>query len=166
MAYTSFAESRPNVLATLHWNSRYVGLPDHALGNLPIRSSQGTISMAPFPLPGSIGHRNRSTVLCPDRAPCLPFVSKARFEDSLARGRWLTPDPGGVKVVNMDTPQTWNMYAYVADNPTTDTDRPAGCDRSLEWWWSGVTGRRSRNERPRRDDSGCHRWRGRYAAFR
>jgi len=40
-------------------------------------------------------------------------------------GRWMSPDPGGVKVVNMDTPQTWNMYAYVADNPTTDTD-PTG----------------------------------------
>jgi len=40
-------------------------------------------------------------------------------------GRWMSPDPGGVKVVNMDTPQTWNLYAYVADNPTTDTD-PTG----------------------------------------
>ncbi|HUZ47103.1 MAG TPA: RHS repeat-associated core domain-containing protein [Terriglobia bacterium] len=40
-------------------------------------------------------------------------------------GRWMSPDPGGVKVVNMDTPETWNLYAYVADNPTTDTD-PTG----------------------------------------
>jgi len=40
-------------------------------------------------------------------------------------GRWMSPDPGGVKVVNMDTPQTWNMYAYATDNPTTLND-PSG----------------------------------------
>jgi len=40
-------------------------------------------------------------------------------------GRWLSPDPGGVKVVKLDDPQTWNMYAYVRNNPTTLTD-PTG----------------------------------------
>jgi RHS repeat-associated protein len=40
-------------------------------------------------------------------------------------GRWLSPDPGGVKVVKLDDPQTWNMYAYVRNNPTTSTD-PTG----------------------------------------
>ncbi len=40
-------------------------------------------------------------------------------------GRWLTPDPGGIKVVNLADPQTWNMYAYVTDNPTTLND-PTG----------------------------------------
>jgi len=40
-------------------------------------------------------------------------------------GRWLSPDPGGVKVVKLDDPQTWNMYAYVRNNPTTLTD-PSG----------------------------------------
>jgi RHS repeat-associated protein len=40
-------------------------------------------------------------------------------------GRWLSPDPGGVKVVKLDHPQTWNMYAYVRNNPTTLTD-PTG----------------------------------------
>jgi RHS repeat-associated protein len=40
-------------------------------------------------------------------------------------GRWLSPDPGGLKYVHLDDPQTWNMYAYVRDNPTTVTD-PTG----------------------------------------
>jgi RHS repeat-associated protein len=40
-------------------------------------------------------------------------------------GRWLTPDPGGLKVVKLDDPQTWNMYVYVRNNPTTSTD-PTG----------------------------------------
>ncbi len=39
--------------------------------------------------------------------------------------RWLTPDPIGVKAVKLDDPQTWNMYAYARNNPTTLTD-PSG----------------------------------------
>ena len=46
-------------------------------------------------------------------------------------GRWLTPDPGGEKVVHLDDPQTWNMYAYVGNNPTTLTDSTGlQCDNS------------------------------------
>ena len=40
-------------------------------------------------------------------------------------GRWLTPDPSGEKAVKLEDPQTWNMYAYVRNNPTTLTD-PSG----------------------------------------
>ena len=40
-------------------------------------------------------------------------------------GRWLTPDPGGKNAVRLDDPQTWNMYSYVRNNPTTLTD-PTG----------------------------------------
>ena len=40
-------------------------------------------------------------------------------------GRWLTPDPGGRKVVHLANPQTWNMYTYAGDNPTTNND-PSG----------------------------------------
>jgi RHS repeat-associated protein len=36
--------------------------------------------------------------------------------------RWLTPDPMGKKVAKLDDPQTWNMYAYVGNNPTTLVD--------------------------------------------
>ena len=40
-------------------------------------------------------------------------------------GRWLTPDPAGRNAVTLTDPQTWNMYAYVRNNPTTLTD-PSG----------------------------------------
>jgi hypothetical protein len=40
-------------------------------------------------------------------------------------GRWLSPDPIGKAAVKLDDPQTWNMYAYVRNNPTTLTD-PTG----------------------------------------
>jgi RHS repeat-associated protein len=39
-------------------------------------------------------------------------------------GRWMSPDPGGAGA-NPSDPQTWNMYAYVRNNPTTLTD-PTG----------------------------------------
>jgi RHS repeat-associated protein len=39
-------------------------------------------------------------------------------------GRWLSPDPLGGDVTN---PQTWNRYAYVANNPTNFID-PLGLD--------------------------------------
>ena len=40
-------------------------------------------------------------------------------------GRWLTPDPAGQMAVDPANPQTWNMYAYAGNNPTTNTD-PTG----------------------------------------
>jgi RHS repeat-associated protein len=40
-------------------------------------------------------------------------------------GRWLSPDPAGINAVKLDDPQTWNMYAYIRNNPTTNVD-PAG----------------------------------------
>jgi RHS repeat-associated protein len=42
-------------------------------------------------------------------------------------GRWFTPDPAGLNAVKLADPQTWNMYAYVRNNPTTLTD-PSGLD--------------------------------------
>src|SRR5207249_11405424 len=47
------------------------------------------------------------------------------------QGRWLTPDPAGKKAVHLGDPQTWNMYAYVRNNPTTLTD-PSGLDVWLQ----------------------------------
>jgi RHS repeat-associated protein len=36
-------------------------------------------------------------------------------------GRWMSPDPDNAGASPSD-PQTWNMYAYVRNNPTTFTD--------------------------------------------
>ncbi len=51
--------------------------------------------------------------------------------DTLARelhpvqGRWIQPDPAGLAAVDPSSPQTWNRYAYVANNPVSATD-PSG----------------------------------------
>jgi RHS repeat-associated protein len=38
------------------------------------------------------------------------------------QGRWLTPDPAGLSAVDPTNPQSWNRYAYVANNPTNLID--------------------------------------------
>ena len=43
------------------------------------------------------------------------------------QGRWLTPDPAGVAVMDGSNPQTWNRYAYVANNPLSFVD-PSGLE--------------------------------------
>ena len=45
-------------------------------------------------------------------------------------GRWLTPDPIGKGAARLEDPQTWNMYVYARNNPTTLTD-PSGLDFHL-----------------------------------
>ncbi len=51
-------------------------------------------------------------------------ITTARFI-SPNFGRWLSPDPAGQDAADPSDPQTWNMYAYVRNNPTTLTD-PTG----------------------------------------
>jgi RHS repeat-associated protein len=50
----------------------------------------------------------------------------ARYYGS-SMGRFLSPDPGGLVAVNPSFPQTWNMYAYAANNPLIFSD-PTGFD--------------------------------------
>jgi RHS repeat-associated protein len=42
-------------------------------------------------------------------------------------GQWMSPDPAGLAAVDMSNPQTWNMYAYVNNNPVSFAD-PTGLD--------------------------------------
>jgi len=41
---------------------------------------------------------------------------------SAAQGRWLVPDPAGRAAVDITNPQTWNRYAYLANNPLNAVD--------------------------------------------
>jgi len=56
-----------------------------------------------------------------------PLPPSATRDYNPTLGRWLVPDPAGEMAVNPANPQTWNMYAYVGDNPTTLND-PSGLD--------------------------------------
>jgi RHS repeat-associated protein len=38
------------------------------------------------------------------------------------QGRWISPDPAGLSAANFGDPQSFNRYAYVANNPLSFTD--------------------------------------------
>ena len=48
-------------------------------------------------------------------------------QQSQSQGRWRVPDPAGLAAVDLTNPQTWNRYAYVANNPLNAID-PLGMD--------------------------------------
>jgi RHS repeat-associated protein len=52
--------------------------------------------------------------------------------NSPSQGRWISPDPAGRFAVSLGTPQSWNRYAYVLNNPlnTVDPLGLEGCDES------------------------------------
>ena len=39
-----------------------------------------------------------------------------------AQGRWISPDPSGAGAANPMNPQSWNLYAYVRNNPLSAID--------------------------------------------
>jgi RHS repeat-associated protein len=43
------------------------------------------------------------------------------------QGRWISLDPAGSKVADPRNPQSWNRYAYVLNDPLSNTD-PSGLD--------------------------------------
>ncbi|MGB8887671.1 MAG: RHS repeat-associated core domain-containing protein [Candidatus Korobacteraceae bacterium] len=43
-------------------------------------------------------------------------------QQSRTQGRWLVPDPAGMAAVDITNPQTWNRYAYLANNPLNAVD--------------------------------------------
>ena len=76
---------------------------------------------------GSTGCWDCSIVMHQTFAQLPDYDAETDQYNTLARhytpqGRWLSPDPGGLKAVHPDDPQTWNMYAYVRNNPTTFVD--------------------------------------------
>jgi RHS repeat-associated protein len=58
------------------------------------------------------------------------MLEAAHRFDAPSLGRWLTPDPIGKGAVELEDPQSWNMYAYAGNNPTTNVD-PDGEDYYL-----------------------------------
>jgi RHS repeat-associated protein len=53
-------------------------------------------------------------------------------EQNPSQGRWLSPDPADLAVVDRSSPQSWNRYAYVLNNPLVFVD-PLGLACSGLW---------------------------------
>ncbi len=61
---------------------------------------------------------------------------------SPSQGRWVAPDPAGTAAVDPTSPQSWNRYAYVLNNPLSLVD-PLGltdssCDPSTDWCYAAT----------------------------
>jgi RHS repeat-associated protein len=57
--------------------------------------------------------------------------AQARYNSS-SLGRFMSPDPVGNFIADPTNPQTWNMYAYVDNNPLSLTD-PTGMDNADDY---------------------------------
>src|SRR5205823_1717387 len=44
------------------------------------------------------------------------------------QGRWISPDPAGLRAVNPTNPQSWNRYTYVRNDPNVSVDPLGLCD--------------------------------------
>jgi len=53
----------------------------------------------------------------------LDYFSARYYASNM--GRFMSPDPAGVRAIKLANPQTWNWYAYVQNNPLRYTD-PTG----------------------------------------
>lgn len=68
-------------------------------------------------------------------------LQRALFrQDSTTEGRWTVPDPSGLAAVTPTNPQTWNRYAYVANNPISNVDPSGLLVNDCEWDGCGPGG--------------------------
>ena len=58
-----------------------------------------------------------------DSESTLDHTQFRQYSSSL--GRWMTPDPAGLAVVDLNNPQSWNRYSYVTNDPLDFVD-PSG----------------------------------------
>ncbi len=58
-------------------------------------------------------------------------VYDAMYREYGVQGRWPSPDPAGTAAVHPTNPQSWNRYAYVANDPIGSVD-PNGTDFEKE----------------------------------
>ncbi|PYU91807.1 MAG: hypothetical protein DMG25_13665 [Acidobacteria bacterium] len=104
-------------LGTERARSNVSGTRCETITSLPFGDGQTTGGSCGDPSPDHFTGKERDTETGFDYFPKRYLTS--------ALGRWITPDPAGKGAVRLNDPQTWNMYAYVRNNPTTLTD-PSG----------------------------------------
>jgi RHS repeat-associated protein len=52
-------------------------------------------------------------------------------ENSMSQGRWISPDPAGLAAVDPTNPQSWNRYAYAANEPCDTIDLLGLCNFNI-----------------------------------
>ena len=90
------------------------------LSSSPSRTVTGDLAYSPYGAASAGSGPDDFTgqwVDTPDNLDDFPY----RFLQPMM-GRWLSPDPSGLAAVNPANPQSWNAYAYVANQPLSATD--------------------------------------------
>ena len=102
---------------------------DQFAGSPPLPSVRYDRAYAPF---GEVyaelnGNTENRTFTGPqeDTTPGIDDFQYRQY--SASQGRWQVPDPAGTGAVDITNPQTWNRYAYVANNPLSNVD-PLGLE--------------------------------------
>jgi RHS repeat-associated protein len=76
------------------------------------------------------GNMHQTFGRLPDYDPEIDLYNTLSRHYNGNSGRWMSPDPEGAAAAKLSDPQTWNMYAYATNDPTTATD-PTGLDFHL-----------------------------------
>ncbi|MGH9432922.1 MAG: RHS repeat-associated core domain-containing protein [Terriglobia bacterium] len=98
------------------------------------RTMYNDLAYAPFgeqyATAGTVGVANTS--FAGNNEDTTTNLYDAQFREYEIYGRWPSPDPAGLAVVNPANPQSWNRYAYVGNMPLTFID-PLGLVPILEY---------------------------------
>lgn len=99
------------------------------IGTTATRTLSSDVAYAPFGEPynefGPLGVDRAFTGQNQDIIPGLSDGAQYDFlhrQYSLTQGRWLSPDPSGRNAADPWNPQSWNLYAYVKNNPLSFKD--------------------------------------------
>jgi RHS repeat-associated protein len=102
------------------------------------------------------GNMHQTFAQLPDYDPEIDLYNTLNRHYNGNSGRWLSPDPLGEDAANPSDPQTWNMYAYARNNPTTLRD-PSGL-----WGWDPSAGGNYTDEElsemANDEDNEYHKW--------
>jgi RHS repeat-associated protein len=98
------------------------------LASTPSRTMYSSASYAPYGEPYAQAGTTDLSFTGQDQDTISGMYDFRDRKYSPVQGRWLSPDPIGLAAVNPASPQSWNRYAYVMNNPLALIDPFGDCD--------------------------------------
>lgn len=108
-------------LGTLRAETDYAGNVQEKCESLPYGNGETCVATAPY----LFTQHERDAESGND-------YFKYRYYAS-SMGRWLSPDPSGLRSANLSDPQSLNLYDYVGNKPLTLTDLEGLCWKGFSW---------------------------------
>jgi RHS repeat-associated protein len=115
--------------ATVIYNSTGLAYYRHSdwLGSSRLTSTQGralysSSAYAPFGEQYKLAGTSDASFTGQNADTATSLYDFTFREHSPSQGRWISPDPAGAAAVDPTNPQSWNRYAYTANNPLALVD--------------------------------------------